>query len=88
MKIQLWSVGKDHEPYIKPGVEDLTRRISRYYPVAWKIIPAPRHAATLSAADLKKKEAKIILEALQKEDFLVALEERLTGEESDGRRGR
>ncbi len=32
MKIQLWSIGKEHEPYVKPGVEDFTRRIARYYP--------------------------------------------------------
>jgi len=76
MKIQFWSIGKDHEPYVKPGVDDFTRRISRYYPVEWSLIPTPKNAATLSQPDLKKKEAEIILEALAKDDFLVALDER------------
>jgi 23S rRNA (pseudouridine1915-N3)-methyltransferase len=75
MKIQLWSVGKDHEPYIKMGVEDFTKRIARYNPVEWKIISAPRNAAVLSQADLKKKEADTVLELLQKDDCLVALDE-------------
>jgi 23S rRNA (pseudouridine1915-N3)-methyltransferase len=75
MKIQLWSVGKDHESYIKAGVEDFTKRISRYYPVEWKIIPAPRIAASLSPAELKKKEADRILEGLQTADCLIALDE-------------
>lgn len=75
MKIQLWSVGKDHEPYIRAGVEDFSKRIARYYPVEWKIIPAPRNTASLSQADLKKKEADTILDGLQKGDCLVALDE-------------
>lgn len=76
MKIQLWSIGKDHEPYVKMGVDDFTKRISRYYPVEWSMIPAPKNAATLSQADWKKKEAEVLLEKLSKEDFLVALDER------------
>jgi len=76
MKIQLLSIGKDHEPYVKPGVEDFTRRISRYYPVEWSLIPTPKNAATLAQPDLKKKEAEIILGLLAKDDFLIALDER------------
>jgi 23S rRNA (pseudouridine1915-N3)-methyltransferase len=75
MKIQCWSVGKEHEPYIRPGVEDFTKRIARYYPVEWKIIHPPKHAAVLSPADLKKKEAETLLDALQAGDCLVALDE-------------
>jgi 23S rRNA (pseudouridine1915-N3)-methyltransferase len=76
MKIQLWSVGKEHEPYIKPGVNDFTLRIARYYAVEWKLITPPRNAAALSIPDLKKKEGGIILNALTKDDWLVALDER------------
>ncbi len=76
MKIQLWSVGKEHEAYVKAGVEDFTKRISRYYPVEWKVIPPPKNAGTLSQAELKKKEAAILLEGLTKDDYLVALDER------------
>ena len=76
MKIQLWSVGKEHEAYVKAGVEDFTKRIGRYYPVEWKVISPPKNAGTLSQAELKKKEAGILLEALTKDDYLVALDER------------
>ena len=72
MKICLWSVGKGHEEYVKNGVEDFTRRISRYYPVEWNLITPPRQAAD----NLKKKEATLILNGVQKEDFLVALDEK------------
>lgn len=74
MKIQLWSIGKEHEPYIKPGVEDFTRRIARYYPVEWVIIPTPRNTTTPDST--KKKEAEVVLTQLSKDDYLIALDER------------
>jgi 23S rRNA (pseudouridine1915-N3)-methyltransferase len=76
MKIQLWSIGKEHEAYVKMGIEDFTKRVSRYYPVEWRIISPPKNAGLLSQADLKKKEAEIVLEGLSKDDYLVALDER------------
>jgi 23S rRNA (pseudouridine1915-N3)-methyltransferase len=76
MKIQLWSIGKDHEPYVKEGILDFTRRIARYYPVEWTIIPTPKNAGTLSETDLKKKEGATILEWLSKEDWLIVLDEK------------
>ena len=75
MKFLLWSIGKEHEPYVKPGVEDFTRRLTRYYPTEWSVIPPPKGSATLSQAALKKKEGEILLGMLGKDDFLVALDE-------------
>jgi 23S rRNA (pseudouridine1915-N3)-methyltransferase len=72
MKILLWSVGKESDPYIKTGVDDYTKRIMRYFPCEWNIIAPPKNAAS----DIKKKEAEIILDALGKDDYLVTLDER------------
>ncbi len=76
MKIQFWSIGKNHEPYVKEGIHDFTERISNYFPVEWNIIPVPKNAGMMSEMDLKKKEGEIILDWLNKDDFLVALDER------------
>lgn len=76
MKIQLWSVGKQHEAYIKPGVEEFTKRLNKYFSAEWIIVPAPKNAGMLSQMDLKKQEAKTIIEWLEKEDYLVLLDER------------
>lgn len=76
MNIHFWSVGKNHEPYIKNGVEDFTQRISRYFKVKWTIIPVPKNAGMMSELDLKRKEGEIILGWLSKDDCLVALDER------------
>lgn len=75
MKISLWAIGKNNEPYVKEGIEDFTKRISRYFPVEWNIIPVPKNAGMLSEMDLKKKEAETILNWLRPDDFLVALDE-------------
>lgn len=75
MKLHFWAIGKNNETYIKEGVEDFTKRISKYYPVEWNIIPVPKNAAMMSEMDLKKKEGEIILDWLQKDDYLVALDE-------------
>ena len=76
MKISFWSVGKNNESYIKEGVEEFTRRITRYYKVEWNIMPVPKNAGLMSETDLKRKEGEIILSGLNKDDYLVALDER------------
>jgi len=67
MKILLWSVGKENDPYVKAGIDDFTRRITRYFPCEWNLINPPKD---------KKKEAALILGALTKDDYLVTLDER------------
>ena len=76
MKILFWSVGKAHEPYVKEGIELFTARIANYYPVEWQIIAPLKNAAKLSEPKLKKKEGEVIIQKLQKEDYLVVLDER------------
>lgn len=76
MKIQCWSIGKYHEPMVRAGVEEFTKRVSRYFRVEWNIIPVPRNTGMLSETDLKKKEAGTILQWLDKDDYLILLDEK------------
>ncbi len=76
MKIQLWAIGKSHEPYVKEGIEDFTKRISKYYGVDWSIFAPARHTVNSTEADIKKHEAQTILNYLQKDDYLVLLDEK------------
>ena len=76
MKIQLWSVGKSHDPYVKEGIEDFSKRINKYFTTEWTIISPPKNAAALSEKDLKKAEAVLLSAQLQKEDYLILLDER------------
>ena len=75
MKISFWSIGKNNELYVKTGVADFTERISKYFKVQWNIIPVPKNAGMLSEMDLKKKEGELILEWVERDDYLVALDE-------------
>ena len=72
MKIYFWSVGKAHEHYVKEGIEIFTKRISHYYPVEWKIFPPSK---STSEEQIKKSEAMQLLNALQNDDILIALDE-------------
>lgn len=76
MKIQFWSIGKPHEAHFKTSIELFTERLGRYYPVQWVLLPPPKNAASLSEADLKKKEGELVLSQLQDDDYLIALDER------------
>lgn len=76
MKIQMWTIGKAHEAYIKPGVEEFTKRISHYYSVEWQFIQLPKTTGIPGESELRKKEGEAILNLLKKEDFLIALDQR------------
>ena len=75
MKIAFWSVGKAHEAYVQPGIEEYTRRVSKYFPTEWLVIPVPKNATALPQQELKGKEAESIRAQLKEDDFLVALDE-------------
>lgn len=76
MKIQFCTIGKAHEGYVKTGIEDFTKRISRYYTVEWKILPAAKQTVNSTENETKKKEAETILHAIMDDDYLVLLDER------------
>ncbi|HZI68789.1 MAG TPA: 23S rRNA (pseudouridine(1915)-N(3))-methyltransferase RlmH [Hanamia sp.] len=76
MKLYFWSIGKPHESYVKEGVDLFTRRISYYYPVEWKIFPSPKSKSVLSENETKKADGQVILNALETNDVLVALDEK------------
>jgi len=72
MKISIWSVGKNHEAYIKDGISEFTKRISHYYPIDWQLI-TPSKAAQYNS--IKKEEAQNILKQLAPNDVLILLDE-------------
>ena len=69
-------MGKNHEPYVKEGIETFTRRISHYYNIEWKLIGPLKNADSLTVGELKKTEAKNILSQIKSEDVLILLDEK------------
>lgn len=76
MKLQFWTIGKAPEPYVKEGVEMFTKRITNYFPAHWKFIAMLKNGGSFSEVELKKKEGEIIINSLQKDDYVVLLDER------------
>ena len=76
MKISFWCIGKAHEPYIKDGVTEFTKRIGNYFPVEWNIMPTPKNTGMLSEMDVRKKEGAAIVQWMKDGDYLIALDER------------
>ena len=72
----LLSVGKPHDANLKLAIDDFSGRIKKYFPADWQIIATPKNAASLSELELKKAEAITILAQIQKDDYLVLLDER------------
>ena len=76
MKIALWTIGKPHDAYVKAGIEEFTKRLSKYFAVEWQVIPVPKNATMLSEGEMKGKEGESILQLLKEDDYLIALDER------------
>ncbi len=74
MKLFIWSIGKPHDHYVKEGIEEFTKRISRYLSIDWVIIPPLKETNTLSESAQKKKEAEKVLEMLKTDNYLVVLD--------------
>jgi 23S rRNA (pseudouridine1915-N3)-methyltransferase len=73
MKIILLSFGKQQEASTKEALDDFTRRVTRYFPCEWKLLPPSK---LTESTQLKKQEAQIFLQQLQTDDYLVLLDER------------
>jgi 23S rRNA (pseudouridine1915-N3)-methyltransferase len=76
MKMRFMSVGKNHESFVKEGIELFTGRLNHYFHAQWEIIPPLKQAGSLSETDMKKKEALSMLERLEPTDYVVLLDER------------
>lgn len=84
MKVACWSVGKTHESYIKEGVKLFTDRLQHYFKTEWTLLPVPKSTGMLSEMDLRRKEAEMILDWLEKDDYLVLLDENGKSLSSEG----
>ena len=76
MKIECWAIGKNHESYVKEGVNDFTRRIENYYPMEWRLFSLKKKLESGMPEKLKMEESAMILAALRPEDWLVSLDEK------------
>lgn len=75
MKIELWVIGKTQFDYLKEGVLLYEKRLKYYTGFEIVTIPDIKNAPD-NADTLKAKEGEAILSRLQKDDFLILLDEK------------
>ncbi|MGB3591508.1 MAG: 23S rRNA (pseudouridine(1915)-N(3))-methyltransferase RlmH [Nonlabens sp.] len=75
MKITLLAVGKTDDHRIAQLVAIYEQRLQHYVKFGLKIIPDLKRAKNLSTEQQKSLEGKLILQELQKSDFVTLLDE-------------
>lgn len=75
MRIRVISVGKTNIPFVKQGVDEYLKRLSKYAKVAWDELPDIKNGGRMDVATLKEKEGELILSKVAKGSHLVLLDE-------------
>ena len=75
MKISLLVVGKTIHSYLNQGIDEYTKRISRYCPFSIQYIADAKTTKSLSQEQQKQLEGDNIAAALDKSDYVVLLDE-------------
>ena len=75
MKISLIVVGKTVHSYLNQGIDEYTKRISRYCPFSIQYIADAKTTKSLSQEQQKQLEGDNIAAALDKSDYVVLLDE-------------
>jgi 23S rRNA (pseudouridine1915-N3)-methyltransferase len=76
MKIILLQTGKTTEKYIAEGVDDFSARIRNYNGFEVKTVPDLKNTKNMPVAEQKLKEGRMILQLINSEDYVIALDER------------
>jgi 23S rRNA (pseudouridine1915-N3)-methyltransferase len=74
MKIELWVIGKTDFDYLKQGIVLYEKRLKHYVPYEMVVLNDVKNPP-LSIEALKIKEGEVILSKIQKDDFLILLDE-------------
>lgn len=76
MNIEIWSIGKENEPFIDDGIRFYFQKTKPYNPVELVLLQMPKKLATTDIDRAKQQEAELILKRLQPQHYLVLLDER------------
>lgn len=74
MRLKIISLGKIRQTFVREGEEEFAKRIRAWLPIECIELPVEKFAA-LPEAQLKAKEAALLLKHLRKDDYVVALDE-------------
>ena len=75
MKVLLLVIGKTDATYIRAGIEEYEKRLTRYVPYEMKILPDVKNSKNMNEGLQKEKEGEMLLAEMQNMDFVVLLDE-------------
>lgn len=75
MKVCLLVIGKTDVAYIRAGIEEYEKRLTRYVPYEMRVLPDVKNSKNMSEGLQKEKEGELLLEQLLPTDLVVLLDE-------------
>ena len=76
MHVEIWSLGKENEPFIEDGLRYYFRKTTPWNTIELVVLQTPKKAATTDAERTKLQEEELILKRLQSHHYLIVLDER------------
>jgi 23S rRNA (pseudouridine1915-N3)-methyltransferase len=76
MHVEIWSVGRENEPFIEEGLKYYFHKTRPYNSVELVILQPNRKTVTTDVERTKLQEEEMILKKLQPNHYLVLLDER------------
>jgi len=75
MKIKILALGKSKQKFIKEGLQEYLKRLTKYVQIDFKILSDVKLTKTNSIEIVKEKESTILEKHLCDKDFVIALDE-------------
>lgn len=75
MKVLLLVIGKTDAAYIRAGIDEYEKRLTRYVPYEMKVLPDVKNAKSMSEGVQKEKEGDMLLAEILPTDYVVLLDE-------------
>jgi len=76
MHVEIWSVGKENEPFIEDGLQYYFQKTKPYNSIELVLLQTAKKAATTDIERTRQQEEELILKKLQPGHYLVLLDER------------
>lgn len=75
MHIEIWSIGKENEPFIDEGIKVYSQRLKTMANVRLQLLRLPRRTAGSDPRTLLLAEEELIMTRLRPQDYLILLDE-------------
>jgi 23S rRNA (pseudouridine1915-N3)-methyltransferase len=76
MNVEIWSLGKENDPFIETGINYYFQKTKPYNPVSLVLLQTARKNATTDIDRTKLQEEELILKKLTAHHYLILLDER------------